>query len=142
MNKLTAKQFGVIIACITGLALVYLYQRVNYAALLGITPDHPNLTFASNRFIRLFLNDGLCLGIMYAIFHHRPSYIRWAWYLFLIEVGVILPLYLMVKLTWEGPTEISSPLLSPIHRIIVNPLLMFIFMAACYLQELKSKPRV
>lgn len=142
MNKLSAKQIGVIIACITGLALVYLYQRVNYAAWLGIGPDQANLTFSINRLVRLLLNDGLCLGIIYTLFRNRPQYLRWAWYLFLMEVVLILPLYLVVKLAWEGPTEISSPLLSPIHRIIVNPLLMVIFIVACYLQDLKTKSRV
>lgn len=132
----------IITVCLLGLMLVYLYQRLNYAGLLGIGTDQENLTFVVNRFVRLFLNDGLCVALIYRLFKDRPIYIRWAWWIFIAEALVILPLYLAIKLSIEGPTEISSPLLSPVHRIIVNPLLMFIFIAACYIQDFKVKSRV
>lgn len=141
-GKISISDMLVVTACVAGLILIYLYQRVNYAGLFGIGSDEENLTFAVNRFVRLFLNDGLCVVLIYRLFRGRTIYIRWAWWIFLVEALIILPLYLVVKLSVEGPTEISSPLLSPIHRIIVNPLLMFIFMAACYIQDFKARPRV
>lgn len=140
-NHLTWKAWLMLSGCGLGLLLIYLSQQWSYAAAAGIDAG-PNFTFAFNRTVRLLLNDGLCLLVFRVLFTHRPAYLRWAWSLFLIEILVILPVYLVVKLMLEGPTEISSPLLSTIHRMIVNPLLMGILLAACYIQELKTKPRV
>jgi hypothetical protein len=43
---------------------------------------------------------------------------------FVVELFVVLPIYFLLKLNLEGASEISSPLLSFIHRLIVNPMLM------------------
>ncbi|MBL7860679.1 MAG: hypothetical protein JNJ65_05905 [Cyclobacteriaceae bacterium] len=140
-NHLTWKAWLVLTGSGLGLLLIYLSQQWTYAAAAGIDAG-PNFTFAFNRTVRLLLNDSIFLLVFRVLFTHRPAYLRWAWSLFLIEILVILPVYLVVKLMLEGPTEISSPWLSTIHRMIVNPLLMGILLAACYIQELKTKPRV
>ncbi|MFZ1809433.1 MAG: hypothetical protein WAU36_19540 [Cyclobacteriaceae bacterium] len=124
---------------IVSLFLVYLFQRFNYAgvfynitALEGLT--HPNAVFAVNRTTRLLINDSLCMILIYALFQKR-SYLKLSGIIFGFEVLVLLPLYLWAKLSMEGPSEISSPLLSPIHRMIVNPLLMIVLIAALYYQQ-------
>jgi exosortase F-associated protein len=65
----------------------------------------------------------------------KRSYLKLSGIIFGFEVLVLLPLYLWAKLSIEGPSEISSPLLSPIHRMIVNPLLMIVLIAALYYQQ-------
>jgi exosortase F-associated protein len=82
----------------------------------------------------MILNDLACILIIYGLFEQR-TYVRLAAWLMLFEMVVLLPLYLAVKLTLEGPTELSSPLLSQIHRLIVNPLLMFVLMAGLLYQK-------
>jgi hypothetical protein len=47
-----------------------------------------------------------------------------------------------IKLGWEGDSEISSPLLSFVHRLIVNPLLMFVLMAGLVLQRYSTSGKV
>lgn len=113
------------------LFLVYLFQGFNYVQGINLSA---NSTFVANRTIRLILNDSLCMVLIAALFQKR-SYLRLAGIIFLIELFLILPAYLMIKLSIEGPSEISSPLLSPIHRMIVNPLLMIILIAGFYYQR-------
>lgn len=121
------------------LLLVYIFQRFNYAAVVyNITSlevlTYPNAVFAVNRTTRLLINDSLCMILIYALFQKR-SYLKLSGIIFGFEVLVLLPVYLWAKLSIEGPSEISSPLLSPIHRMIVNPLLMIVLIAALYYQQ-------
>lgn len=124
---------------ITALLLVYIFQRFNYAAFFNklLTLEmltYPNVVFAINRTTRLLINDILCMVLIFALFQKR-SYLRLSAIIFGFELLVMLPLYLWIKLSMEGPSEISSPLLSPIHRMIVNPLLMIVLIAALYYQQ-------
>lgn len=119
-----------------GLLIVFVFQRVDYLAIVSAAETPPNQTaaFVVNRTVRLILNDAFCLLLIANVFQ-RADYNRLAWRVFLAELFVVLPIYLFVKLGFEGPTEISSPLLQPIHRMIVNPLLMIILMGALYFQR-------
>lgn len=122
------------------LALVYVFQRINAAG--WISGDfHPNVVFAVNRVIRLILNDLACLLIIFAVFRGR-NYIKIAFLVFLVELLIILPAYLVVKLSLEGDSEISSPLLSQVHRLIVNPMLMILLMAGFFYQRYVRKATV
>ncbi|MBZ0245797.1 MAG: hypothetical protein K8H85_07615 [Cyclobacteriaceae bacterium] len=139
-------RISIIVLATVALFLVYLFQRFNYAGVFyNITSlevlTHPNAVFAVNRATRLLINDTLCMILIYALFQKR-SYLKLSGIIFGFEVLVLLPLYLWAKLSIEGPSEISSPLLSPIHRMIVNPLLMIVLIAALYYQQymtLKAK---
>lgn len=126
-------RIGIIAGSLTMLAAVYVTQRFSYVALFtdNLTPD---VVFIVNRTVRFLINDLLCIALIYALFQDK-RYVRLAWYVFLVELLIILPAYFCAKLTLEGPSEISSPLLSPIHRIVVNPLLMFTLIAALYYQR-------
>jgi len=122
---------------LVGLLVIFVFQRIDYFAFaVGAETSytHPELTFIVNRAIRLILNDTFCV-ILIANYFARQDFVRIGWWLFLIELFVVLPAYLWIKLTIEGPSEISSPLLQPVHRMIVNPLLMIILMAAFYYQQ-------
>jgi exosortase F-associated protein len=126
------------------LVAAYLLQRFSYAdALNGILPgvlqiSHPHAVFVVNKTIRLVLNDIACILLIHAFFRSKP-HLTIAFYLFLIELLIILPLYFFIKLSMEGDSEISSPLLSHIHRLIVNPLLMVLLVIGFLIQRLKQE---
>lgn len=128
---------GIIITCLAGLLLVYIYQRTNYLDFLPTFVDpvtNRYWVFAINRALRLLMNDFICMFLIYAIFQNA-RYMQVAFFVFCAELLIILPIYLAIKFTWEGDSEISSPLLSPIHRMVVNPLLMFILIAGFFYQR-------
>jgi hypothetical protein len=110
------------------LALVYVFQRTNYGLLLfeglGITPNE-NWIFVINKSLRLVANDLICFFMIFSIFKEK-NFRQVAVVVFMIELLVILPIYLLLKLNLEGTSEISSPMLSFIHRLIVNPTLMIL----------------
>lgn len=126
------------------LVLVFVFQRFNYAVALtsflteGLQITQPNTIFIINKTIRLVLNDMACMVLIYAWFKER-KYLTVSFYLFLVEVFLLLPIYFIVKLSLEGDSEISSPLLSQIHRLIVNPLLMFLLMVGFVYQRARMK---
>ncbi len=114
------------------LAAVYILQR--HIRLSGFEGMHPNVIFGVNRTVRLILNDLACFLIILAIFR-ETKYLKVAFGVFLVELLIILPVYLTLKLTLEGDSEISSPLLSQIHRLIVNPTLMILLMIGFFYQR-------
>jgi len=124
------------------LVAVYLFQRFSYIHFIfGVESDfHPYTIFIINKFVRLVLNDTACLVIIYALFYEK-EYVRVGSYVQLLEMFFVLPVYLVVKLSLEGDTEISSPLLSQFHRLIVNPTLMVLLMIGFYYQNKKSAQR-
>lgn len=117
------------------LAAAYVFQHFSYAQLIGIYElGHPDATFIINRVVRMIINDSACILLIYALFGER-RYLRVAFVIFCFELFLILPVYLVIKLRLEGPTEISSPLLSQIHRLVVNPMLMIILIFGFYYQR-------
>ena len=127
-----------VLVCILGLLAMYLLQRTDYFGLLmkivNASDPNPNMDFAFNRAFRLVVNDLLCMGIIYFQFREK-QFLKIGFWVFMLELLLILPIYLFIKLKWEGPTEISSPLLSPIHRMVVNPLLMIVLFAGLLFQK-------
>jgi exosortase F-associated protein len=125
-------------ACLLLLA-VYIFQRTDIIGWL--VPESrelsPALVFSVNRYMRIVLNDVACFCIIYAFFGSR--HLALAFWVFLIEILVILPVYLVIKLTLEGDSEISSPLLSQVHRLIVNPVLMFLLILGFLYQKISEK---
>src|SRR5690349_12834848 len=105
---------------VAGLAGVFLFQHVDVVALFCDCSVHPNVHFAVRKFVRVLLNDSFMLLFIHAWFY-ESRITKIAWYIQLIDTLVLFPLYLLLKLSMEGHSEISSPLLSQFHRLIVNP---------------------
>lgn len=125
--------------CLVVLLAVYLFQRFDYFNLLfGSSAEGNNFGFIFNKSLRLLVNDAACLGLIWSLFHNR-RYLSLATYLLLVEVLVILPLYFWIKLSLEGTSEISSPLLSQIHRLIVNPTLMILLIVSFFYQRFRNQ---
>lgn len=140
------KRYALIALAMLMLLLVYLFQKVSYAGIINfilpenLTLNHPYGVFIFNRTIRLIINDGACMLLIWSLFG-QMKYLKAAFVVFLIELLILLPLYFVIKLNLEGTSEISSPLLSQIHRIIVNPLLMLILILGFYYQKVTSGTR-
>jgi exosortase F-associated protein len=136
------KRYILIAVSLSMLLVVFIFQRFNFAEVINhVVPQvveirNPNGVFILNKTLRLVLNDFACMILIFALFSTR-KYVRAAFYLFLLELLVLLPIYFLLKLTLEGDSELSSPLLSHIHRLIVNPLLMFLLIAGFIYQRLK-----
>lgn len=122
------------------LLFIYVFQQTSYAGVLAslcdfdISSIHPYIVFISNKTLRLVLNDAGCFLLIFAIFG-KGKYLKVAFRVFLLELIIILPLYFTIKLGLEGDSEISSPLLSQVHRMIVNPTLMVLLMIGFYYQD-------
>lgn len=138
------KKYLLIGISLSVLVMVYFFQRVSYAAFINaFLPEvihivSPGLIFIVNKTTRLILNDLACMIFIYAVFQSRV-YLKASFYLFLIELLVLLPFYFVLKLNLEGDSELSSPLLSQLHRLIVNPLLMFLLLMGFVYQKLTYK---
>lgn len=122
---------------LVGLGLVYVFQQVNYFYLFFSSEASANTVFIFNKTFRLLINDLVCVTLILVLFENR-KFVKMAFLVLWIELLVILPLYFLIKLNTEGDSEISSPLLSQIHRLIVNPMLMFILIAGFYYQKFFS----
>lgn len=139
MRMSRSKRLVLIAVALIALVAVYLFQQINFLQFFfdsfGMTAVvHPNVTFVFNKTTRLILNDLACFVLILAIFQEK-KYLRVAFYVFLFEVLVLLPVYFIIKLSLEGDSEISSPLLSQIHRMIINPTLMILLMIGFFYQK-------
>jgi exosortase F-associated protein len=127
MNKGIRILIGVV--CGAGLVFVFLFQRIDVAALLGL--DDRMTRFFINRTIRFLLNDAFAIGIIYALFIERKYVIFSLW----VQVaGVLLFLipYFILKVYWPA---YNGPLISYLHRLIMNPTLLLLLIPAFYFQR-------
>jgi len=74
------------------------------------------------------------LGLFAAIFN-RSAEVRIGTLVAFFELIFLLPAYIVLKFALEGDIEISNPLLSFVHRLIVNPLLMIILLFSLVYQR-------
>lgn len=126
------------IAGLIGLALVYIFQQTDF--LLFFTGHHSDARFhfAVNRTVRIFLNDTCMLLVLSGLFYDRKI-LKLALIIQLVDLFILFPAYLALKLPFEGDSEISSPFLSQLHRLIVNPTLMILLIPAVYYQKITKE---
>jgi exosortase F-associated protein len=128
------------------LATAYLFQRTDFLSLLakfvgGKLIFHPYVNFIFNKTLRLIWNDAACCLLIFAFFKEK-KYLKVGVFLFLFELLIVLPVYFFIKLSLEGDSEISSPLLSQIHRLIVNPMLMIVLLIGLMYQRFVLRQEV
>jgi exosortase F-associated protein len=119
---------------VTGLALVFILQQTDVLGLLMHRQLDAEAHFSANRLARIFFNDAFMLMVLYALFRDAKI-LKLALWIQLIDLFILFPVYLLVKLSLEGDAEISSPFLSQFHRLIVNPTLMILVIPAVYYQK-------
>lgn len=116
-----------------GLAAVFIFQQLDLAAAMGVKESLSR--FFVNRTIRFFLNDLFTIGLIYALFSER-KYVLFA--LYVQVAGVILFLIPYFILKWYLPAY-NGPLISFLHRLILNPTLLMLLIPALYLQRRNLK---
>lgn len=124
-----------IVVAIAGVILTYLFQDFSFLSAWSISE---NTQFVLRKIFRVFLNDLFMLLFITAWFKEW-RFTRLAIAIQLVDGLVLLPVYLVLKLSLEGSSEISLPLLSQFHRLIVNPTLMILLIPAVYFQKF-SRP--
>lgn len=113
-----------------GLFLIFLFQRIDYT--VGMyTTDSYIVRFIVNRSIRFLLNDMFAIGLIYALFEEKKYVIFSLWVQIFGLLFLLLP-YFVLKLYF--PTY-NGPLISFLHRLILNPTLILLLIPAFYFQR-------
>ena len=139
MNRIYEKGWlnkSLIAIAVLGIMLTFLFQEFTFLSNLNISG---NTQFILRKVLRVLLNDFFML-IFIAAWFKEWRVTRLAIAIQLIDSLILLPAYLVLKLWAEGNAEISIPLLSQLHRLIINPTLMILLIPAVYFQRL-SKSR-
>ena len=129
-----ALRISLAVLSISGLVFVYIYQHFNYVALFSGAELSTNAVFIFNRISRFIINDLLAILLIWSIFRER-KYVVVAFIVQAFGLFVVVPSYLILKLTLEGTSEISSPLLSFLHRVIINPIMILLLIPAFLIQK-------
>jgi exosortase F-associated protein len=132
MNPKTVR-WSVGIVSVIGLLALFLFQRINFASILNITDK--NLTFIFNKSFRFVVNDGLMIGVIYSLFAKR-KFVLFALIVQLAGIVFILMPYFILKLYFHTG---NGPLISFLHRLILNPTLMILLIPAFWLQLKNEK---
>jgi exosortase F-associated protein len=117
-----------------GLALIYLLQESLTPSSLLNAQIPESSDFILKKLVRVTLNDLCMLLFLYAWFNSK-SITKLGLWVQAIDTFILLPVYIIIKLNFEGTSEISAPLLSQWHRLIVNPTLMLLLIPAIYYQR-------
>lgn len=120
------------VCAIGGLVVVYLFQDFDFAHQVGIANRFENFVF--NRSLRFILNDLLVISLIYALFR-KKKYVFVAFFVQLLGLVFILLPYFLIKYHYP---HYNGPLISFLHRLVVNPLLMLVLIPAFYLQKHSS----
>ncbi len=114
-----------------GLVAVFLFQRIDVASFfLGVEGLAIN-RFLVNRTIRFLLNDAFAIGLIYSLFVER-KYVIFSIYVQLAGVVLFLIPYFILKIYFPA---YNGPLISFLHRLILNPTLLMLLIPAFYYQR-------
>lgn len=127
-NKIPRIAAGAI--AVAGLLLFFLFQHIDLAMILFGT-DKPIVKFLINRSFRFLINDFLAIVLIYALFGQR-KYVLFALWVQLAGLILLLLPYFMLKVYFPS---YNGPLISFLHRIVLNPTLMLLLIPAFYYQE-------
>lgn len=129
-------RYGLGIACVLALTAIFLFQRIDVAAYLGIG-DEKIERFIFNRTLRFFLNDLFAIGLIYALFPQK-KFVLFAVCVQIAGVVLILIPYFILKVNFPS---YNGPLINFLHRLILNPLLMLVLIPAFFYQTRISRPK-
>ena len=135
-THLSKSSVRIIVALISiaGLVAVFLFQRYNLAALAGIRDKV--FVFLFNRTVRFLLNDLFAIGLIFALFRERKYVIFSLWVQLAGMVLILIP-YFVLKIFF---IQYNGPLISFLHRLVMNPTLLILLIPAFYYQQSLAKP--
>jgi exosortase F-associated protein len=117
---------------LAGLVLIFLFQHTDVASGLGV--DSTIWKFIVNRSIRFILNDVLAILLIYALFVER-KYVLFAVGVQVFGMVFVLIPYFLLKFQLPG---YNGPLISFLHRLVLNPTLILLLIPAFYYQKKNS----
>lgn len=120
------------ISCMLSLLIFFLFQRTDFAVWVGI--EEAVLKFIYNKSFRFLINDFLMIGVIYSIFGEK-KYVIFALWVQVVGIIFILFPYFLLKLVWHTG---NGPLISFLHRLVVNPILLLLLIPSFYLLENKK----
>lgn len=115
---------------VAGLIVVFVFQDIDVAAFLRLS-EIPIRRFLINRMFRFLLNDVLAIGLIYSLFPDRKYVVFAVWTQVIGMVFLLLP-YFILKLKFP---QYNGPLISYLHRLILNPTLLILLIPAFYYQR-------
>jgi len=118
-----------IVLALAGLLFVFLFQRVDVAEAIGIQEGINR--FITNRSLRFIMNDLLMLLLIYGLFKERKYVLFAIWVQVVGLFGVLIP-YFIIKINFPA---YNGPLISFLHRLVLNPLLMALLIPAFFYQK-------
>jgi len=121
------------IVCAFGLVIVFVFQQYNFARACGVHATASQFFF--NKTVRFFLNDALAIGLVWSIFRIK-KYVVFALWVQLTGCLLILIPYFILKFYFPS---YDGPLLSYLHRLIMNPTLLLLLIPAFYYQQLVGR---
>ena len=130
------KRWIVGIICVAGLAMVFLFQKYDFSQFLPFREAIHRFLF--NRTIRFLLNDFFTIGLIYSLFRER-KYVVFALWVQLAGFVFLLVPYFILKLNF--PTY-NGPLISYLHRLILNPTFLLLLIPAFYYQRSRASMTV
>jgi len=122
------------VICLTGLVAVFIFQKFDFTGWIGIHTGN-TVRFILNRSIRFIINDGLAIGLIFAIFYER-KYVLFAIVIQIIGLFLFLLPYFILKINYPS---YNGPLISYLHRLILNPTLLMLLIPAFYFQKIKGR---
>lgn len=130
-----SKQILIVTSAVTGLTCVYIFQN-SLDQFFNLSGFSGYKLFLMARAVRFLLNDILMILLIYGLFENK-KYVLFAFYLQLVGILFVFMPYMIIKYY----TSYDGPLLSFLHRLIINPLLLLLLIPAFYYQEKYSKNR-
>ena len=119
-----------VIFCLFGLLIVFVFQNIDVAGIL-FHVDGKSSKFLINRTLRFLINDGLAIGLIFGLFGERKYLVFSLWVQVTGMTLILLP-YLILKLYYPS---YNGPLISFLHRLIINPTLLLLLIPAFYYQK-------
>jgi exosortase F-associated protein len=142
------KRLGWVVFGASGLLFTYVFQnyldfytvvfQLSAPEPLNYTPDYiptNTLSFTVNKIGRYLCNDLFAMALIYGLFYER-KYLNFAFLVILFGLLVLLPTYLVIFI--YQPAGFTS-MLSHLHRIVFNPVLMMLLIPAFYFQQHQQK---
>jgi exosortase F-associated protein len=117
-----------------GLVAVFIFQRIDIAEAMKLASE-PIDKFLINRTIRFLLNDIFAIGVIYGLFHERKYVMFSLWVQLAGTIFLLLP-YFILKLNFPS---YNGPLISYLHRLILNPILLLLLIPAFYYQKFSTQ---
>jgi exosortase F-associated protein len=127
--RIQTKHLAIGSVSLVGLLVIYLFQRTDISSIFGINGYMPRFIF--NRSVRFLLNDICAMGIIYALFQQR-KYLIFALWVQVAEILLFLIPYFLIRANFPA---YNGVLISFLHRLIFNPILLLLLIPAFYYQR-------